>query len=140
MSTDDSRTVVVGEIVDETGDIVEEREYATWADLCEPPAVREVQLKTGLWVRYRPFIPLDKMAEIQRKASFGRTRGRRGGDSDPVEFMLLCLQEVMLAPKITNRRDLKSARKASSSVMMGVISDVIDTSTFDELQEELGEA
>jgi hypothetical protein len=122
------------EIIDGTGKTVETREYATWADMCQPPPVKEVQLKNGKWVKYLPWITMDEMAEIQRKASKGRRR------MDQALFMLLILQKIMIEPKVKTEQDRRAALKADSSIVLGVVNSVVDTETMDQLREELGES
>lgn len=122
------------EIIDEAGKTVETREYATWGDLCQPPPVKEVKLKSGKWIKYLPWITMDEMAEIQRKASKGRRR------MDQAVFMLLILRKVMIEPKVQTEQDRRAALKADSSIVLGVINSVVDTETMDQLREELGES
>lgn len=121
-------------IVDQQGNTAETHEYATWADLCEPPPIKEVKLKNGKWIKYHPWMPMEKMAEIQRKASKGRRR------VDQAMFMLLVLQEVMIEPKVKTEQDRRAALKADSSVILGVINTVVDTDTMDRIKDELGES
>jgi len=134
---DTKNEVLPGEIIDQRGEVVEPREYATWSDLCEPPAVKEVQMRDGKWVMYRPWLPLDVFTVIQQKASVGR----RGGRMDNTKFMTLVLQNVLIKPKIVTPGDMKAARKADANLVMGIVNDVIDTSMFqlEEGEEELGE-
>jgi hypothetical protein len=127
------------EIIDGQGNVVEEREYATWADLCEPPPIRERQLRNGKWIKYRPWIPADEFAEIQRKA---RAQGRGQRRMDEARFMTLILEQVLLEPQIRNQKDFRAAQKADANVVLGVVNEVIDTSMFqlvDETEADLGE-
>jgi len=129
---------VVDQIIDPDGQVVEERLFATWEDLCEPPAPVETRLRSGRWIKYRAWIPADEMAEIQRKARVGG--GRRRGQVDDQKFMMLILEAVLLEPKINTARDRHAASKMDSSVMLGIINQVVDTSTFERLEESMGEA
>lgn len=121
------------EIIDTEGNVVEEKKYATWADLCEPPPVKEVQLRGGKWIKYRPWIPSDKMAEIQRKAT------KPNGKIDGAQFTTLILKEVMLVPRIETEADMRAAMKADSSMALALVNQTVDTETFNRLKEELGE-
>jgi len=66
--------------------------------------------------------------------------GRRRGQVDDQKFMMLILEAVLLEPKINTARDRHAASKMDSSVMLGIINQVVDTSTFEKLEESMGEA
>lgn len=112
------------------------REYATWADMCQPPEPEEVRLRNGKWIKFIPWVSAERMAEIQRVCR-GSSRGRNW---DTSKFTLMILQEVMIEPRIRTDADRRAAMKADSSVVMGIINRVVDTETFERLQEDLGES
>ena len=121
---------VVVDAVD--GVVAEEKEvFATWDQLSNPGPPKIVEVHVGgrnLKIKYRSFIPADKMAGIQ-------ARGR--GDSKKV--IADVLREVMIEPAVRTAADARRAMKANSRVIMGIVGEVMDTEAFKQLKVDLGE-
>lgn len=111
--------------------------FATWADLCEPPKPKTIDYN-GKDIKYLPWIPADEMAEIQRKAT---ARGKRGGGvrMDIRAYQMMVLKKVLIEPRIKTEDDERMAAKMDSRISLGILNDVLDQSTFDEMVEALGE-
>lgn len=126
----------VKDVIQEDGvDEKEPRRYATLEDFCQPPPIEERRLRNGAWIKYRPWIPADRMAEIQLIC-----RGtRRGQKWDTSKFFQYVLQEVLIDPKVRTDKDRKVVMKGDSAVILGIINETVGSETFAELQEELGE-
>jgi len=127
----------VRNVIDETGERVEddERRFATWADLCEPPEPKEYEIRPGVFIKYMPYMAYEELAELQRRCT-----NRRTGQTDYREFAIGVLKRVMIHPKVTTRQDQLAVLKASSSVVLGVIATVVDQETMEKIKEGLGEA
>lgn len=112
-------------------------EWATWENMCEPREPEKIQLRNGKWVKFRPWIPQDRMAEIQRLCRGTGRGGRKNPDTR--KFTLLVLKEIMLQPKVRTDQDKRAVMKADSAVIMHIINQVVDTEMFEQIQEDLGE-
>ena len=128
-----------GVVVDgKTGEVVEEREFATWENLCESKdrVVDKYLPALGRWVRYRDFLPLDKVTRLQQQ--FGMTGGRK---RDSVGFMVALLKEVMVEPKIRTKADEMAARKADARALLVIVGDVLgeEEESYKILRGDVGE-
>jgi hypothetical protein len=122
------------DVIDQQGNVVEVHEFASWADLCQPPQPKEVKLSNGKYIKYLPWITTDRMAEIQRQCS---RPGKAGMDFQ--KFITLLLETVMIQPPVHNEADRRALLKAGSNVTTAIMNDVVDTDTFNKLKEDLGE-
>lgn len=130
----DSDVVVDGA----TGEVVEERTWASWENLCEQKdrTVDKFLPKLKVWVRYRDFIALDRLMGIQRK--YGMVGG---GKRDVTGYMVALLRAVMVHPKIRTEADARAVKKADGRAMLMIIGDVLgeEDESYIALREELGE-
>lgn len=114
----------------------EQKQYATWEDMCQPPEPVEVQLRNGTWIKFLPWLSQDRLSEIQRACGMGR----KNRDYDSKKFVQLVLKEVMIEPRVRTDADRRAILKADASIVSGIINRVVDTETFERLQEDLGES
>lgn len=115
--------------------VEETKNFATWADLCQPPPPKEVQLPSGKWIKYLPWLDTEQMSEIQRKATIGKGQGMNFK-----EFVVLVISQVMITPPLSDAKDARRLiLKANSSIMTGILNDVVDTDTFSKIKADLGE-
>jgi len=120
---------------DETEVGMTEKRYLSWGDLNEPlpPAERYIPDRDG-WIKFKQRLAAHQLAEFQRRAGAGRR-----GESDPMVFVKMVMQEVMIQPPIHDEKDLQAMMTADASVVFGVLNAVVDPDTFRQIKEDLGE-
>jgi hypothetical protein len=106
--------------------------FATEEELCDPGKPKFVQLNSGNWLKYRPSVPVVRMAELQQK-SLVKGRVDRG------KLAVLTAVEVLLKPRLSKESVDRLIRGGNSAIIFGLFSEVSDYSIFRKQREELGE-
>lgn len=131
---------ILAEIGQEVDDELDETQYATLADLCEGAQFEDKffpQLgKAGATIRYRKFMPLEKLLQLQAKHGMFAGRGRR----DSRGFMLAVLEEVLVRPRIQTPDERRLLLKGNATVLLDIIGEVLGTEeeSFKIVREDLG--
>lgn len=129
------------EVIDQAGNVVDDDSvpFATLEDLCEPLKPRTIIVETGNGPRrvtYMPHLSADKLTALQTKH---RGRGRRA-QMDTAGFMMDVVKECMISPRIKTMKELRAFRKGvSGSFVVNLLNQVVDTDSFEEMQDDLGE-
>jgi hypothetical protein len=117
----------------------QETKFATFADLCESAKfVDKYYPQIGATVRFRNFIPLDRLLQLQ--ARYNMLMGRQG-QRDSRGFLVAVLKEVLVIPRVQTAEDERLLLKANAAVLLDILGAVLGTQeeSFQAVVEDLGE-
>lgn len=115
-------------------------DFATFADLCESGKfVDKYYPQIGKTIRFRNFIPLDRLLQLQ--ARYNMLTGR-AGQRDSRGFLVAVLKEVLVIPRVETADDERLLLKANSAVLLDILGEVLGTQeeSFRAVVEDLGES
>lgn len=116
----------------------EEERFATMEDLCEGAKfVDKYYPQLQAKIRYRNFIPLDRLLQLQAKHNM-LTGGR--GQRDSKGFLISVLKEVLIVPRIQTPETERALLKGNAAVLLDVLGEVLgqQEESFKAVVEDLG--
>lgn len=115
-----------------------EDRFATFEDLCESGKfVDKFYPQIGAKVRFRTFIPMDKLLQLQARHNMLTTgRGRR----DSRGFLIAVLKEVMVEPRVDTKEKERLLLKSNAVVLLDILGEVLgpQEESFKAVVEDLG--